>query len=148
MIGARAGSGWQTTLADLSLILFMVTAATLSQQAPAPKRAIQAIKASPQSEPLAVWRAEAGAPPLAEWLELQAPDARQQLTLVVPYRPGGADAALQAAARLLVQAGPPAAGLRIVVEPGEGVPAARLAYDKPALARPLLLKPEPSATHE
>lgn len=31
---ARAGSGWQTVLADLSLILFMVTAAAV-QDAPA-----------------------------------------------------------------------------------------------------------------
>ena len=148
MIAARPGTGWQTTLADLSLILFMVTAATLSRQVNPPSRAGQPAQASPQGEPLAVWRAGAGAPPLADWLALQAPDARQQLTLVVRYQPGGGPAAVETAALLARQAGKRAAEVRIVIEPGEGLPVARLAHDQPALARPLQRSAGPSATHE
>ena len=51
---ARAGSGWQTLLADLAIILFMVTAAALSQSKDA--AAIAAPQPSPRSEPLAIWR--------------------------------------------------------------------------------------------
>ena len=148
MIAARAGTGWQTTLADLSLILFMVTAATVSQQGPVGQTQARAARPSPRAEPLAVWEAGAGAPPLADWLALQAPDSRQQLTLVVPYRPGEASAAVAMAASLLRQGGPRSAGARVVIEPGEGPPVARLAHDRPALARPLQQGPEPSANRE
>lgn len=159
MIAARTGSGWQTTLADLSLILFMVTASAVSQQEEAaPVRTRQSPQPSAQAKPFAVWQAEAGAPPLADWLALQAPDAHQQLTLVVPYPPGGAEAALATTAGLLAQAGKPAESLRIVIEPGQGLPVARLAHDRPvpapallapsSLARPLQPRPGPFATDE
>ena len=136
MIVARAGSGWQTVMADLCLILFMVTAAALSAQ-----RGLTAYRPpepAPRAEPLAVYRPGPGAPPLDDWLAAQAPDPRQQLTLVAHYRPGGEDEALALAARLLAEAGPRAARARVVVEPGEDGTLAMLAYDDPALARPLL----------
>ena len=130
---ARAGSGWQTLLADLSIILFMVTAAALSQSkdgavakgtaAPEPP------KASARSEPLAVYRNAPGAPPLGQWLAAQSPDPRQQLSIVAHYAPGGQQAALSDASALLAQAGAAGAGARLVVEPGEGGTVATLAYD-------------------
>ncbi|HMO67521.1 MAG TPA: hypothetical protein PKE25_02460 [Novosphingobium sp.] len=136
MIVARAGSGWQTVMADLCLILFMVTAASLAAQ-----RGLSASPSRPQpaprAEPLAIYRAGPGAPPLGEWLEAQAPDPRQQLTLVAHYRPGGEGEAMALAARLLAQAGPAAARARVVVEPGEPGATAMLAYDDPVLARAL-----------
>lgn len=148
MIDLRAGIGWQTTLADLSLILFMVATATLSQQDPAATRPKPAAAASPQSEALARWQAGAGAPPLADWLALQAPDGRQQLTVVVPYRAGGVEAALNTASELARQAGPLGARVRIVVEPGAEEPIARLAHDRPSLARPLQQDQGLSVTRE
>lgn len=136
MIVARAGSGWQTVMADLCLILFMVTAAALSAQ-----RGVSASPSRPQpaprAEPLAVYRPGPGAPPLGDWLAAQAPDPRQQLTVVAHYRPGGEDEALALAARLLAEAGPQGSRARVVVEPGEDGTLAMLAYDDPALARPL-----------
>lgn len=133
MIVARAGSGWQTLLADLSIILFMVTAATLSQSkdgatamaaaAPEPP------KASARSEPLAVYRLAPGAPPLGQWLAAQSPDPRQQLSIVAHYAPGKQQAALSDAATLLAQAGASGVSARLVVEPGEGGTVATLAYD-------------------
>lgn len=128
---ARAGSGWQTVLADLSLILFMVTASALQQAQDQPAAAAQttALTSSPGAspalaEPVAVWRA--GGPPLAQWLAEQNPDARQRLTIVA-HHAGDPQAASAAALALARTAGRPA---RIVLEAdgGSGVTAA-LTYD-------------------
>jgi hypothetical protein len=135
---ARAGSGWQYILADLSLILFMVTAATLaSTDAPdaAKGRAVPDDKAgqptSPRAEPLALYRAAPGAPPLGQWLREQSGDARQQLTIVAQYRPGTQAEALRQAAGLAQDAGEAGARARIVVEPGQDGTTAALAFDSP-----------------
>jgi len=140
----RAGSGWQTVLADLSLILFMVTAAALSQaeaDGRAAKRHAQraVTPISPQGEPLAVYRAGEGAPPLAQWLAGQSPDARQQVTIVAQYPPGGQAGALAEAGTLAEQAGAAGARARIVIEPGTAGAVVSLAYDDPraTLARGL-----------
>lgn len=137
---ARAGSGWQYLLADLSLILFMVTASVLSRTDDAPAAAKAAVPLSPQSEPIAFYRAGEGAPPLGAWLRDQSADARQQLTIVAQYAPGRQADALGKAETLVAEAG--AAGLRarIVIEPGADGASATLAYDAPdaTLARELL----------
>ena len=137
---ARAGTGWQTLFADLSIILFMVTAAAV---APAGEAASATAAPSERSAPLAVYRAEAGAPPLGDWLAGQSTDTRQQLSIVAHYAPGGQEAALATAQALLRQAG--AAGLRarLVVEPGAGGITAALAFDAPdtPLAQDLLQGP-------
>ncbi|MEE4451862.1 hypothetical protein [Novosphingobium resinovorum] len=121
--------GWQTSLADLSLILFMLAAAALHQRPPAK----QPDRASPQSEPVAVYEAASGAPRLDDWLAQQAADPRQQLTIITRYgpRPGAREAALREAARLLEEAGQAGRAARIVVEPGGGPARVALAYDTP-----------------
>lgn len=131
----RAGTGWQYLLADLSLILFMVTAAALAQSDDKPKLATL----SPQGEPLALYRVEAGAPPLGTWLQDQSLDARQQLTIVAQYTPGQQAEALGRAEALAEQAGEAGASARIVIEPGQGGTTATLAYDVPeaSMARDL-----------
>jgi hypothetical protein len=132
---ARAGSGWQTVLADLSLILFMLTAATLSQT-PETGGGQNGETASQQSEPVAVYATGNGAPPLADWLLDQPHDPRQQLTIVAHYTAGGQDAALAQATVFARTAGQSGLAARIIVEPGQqaGV-TATLAYDAP-VARP------------
>lgn len=138
----RAGSGWQYLLADLSLILFMVTAAALASAEDAPARpARPAIAArqdaastsplSPQGEVLALYRAAPGAPPLRQWLAGQSADARQQLTIVAQYRAGEQAQALRQAAALAEDAGEAGLRARIVVEPGPGGTTAALAFDSP-----------------
>ncbi len=108
---ARTGTGWQYALADLSLILFMVTAAGVSEAAPD--------AAPPRSEPVAVW--QAGGPPLATWLAAQPPDPRQQLTIVAP---------LDAAEAALKLARSSSRATRVVLDPvATGAPYATLAYD-------------------
>jgi hypothetical protein len=133
----RAGSGWQYVLADLSLILFMVTAAALAQaqDSRGPGRAAPARTPgqplSPQAEPLAVYRAGPDAPPLALWLRQQSADPRQQLTIVARYRPGEQARALRAAETLARDAGKAGLTARLVVEPGTGDTTAALAFDTP-----------------
>ncbi len=132
---ARAGSGWQTVLADLSLILFMVTASALS---PAESGA-GAVQPSPNGAPLAVYRAGPASPPLGQWLADQGGDARLQLTIVAQYAPGGLAEAFRIAGALARDAGASGVTARIVVEPGAGGVSASLAYDVPetVLARGL-----------
>jgi hypothetical protein len=132
----RAGSGWQYILADLSLILFMVTAAALASADAPPKAAAGAIKLadsplSPQAEPLALYRAAPGAPPLGRWLRDQAADPRQQLTIIAQYGSGAQTEALRQASALANEAGEAGLRARIVVEPGQGGVTAALAFDAP-----------------
>jgi hypothetical protein len=122
---ARAGSGWQTVLADLSLILFMVTASAVSE-APAavPPPLLPAL-----GEPVAVWRHGEGAPALTDWLAVTAPDPRLRLTIIAGPAVG------EAALALAASAGRPA---RVLLEPGFSGLAATLTYDQAApLAQPL-----------
>lgn len=138
-MSARPGPGWQTSLADLSLILFMITAAAVSQQGTKAKRTARAEAAeaparpAPQTEPLSVYIAAPDAPPLAQWLAQQPADPRQQLTITARYAgaPGAQERALVEAERLLAQAGAQGRSARLVVEPGGGPVRAALAYDVP-----------------
>lgn len=117
---ARVGSGWQTVLADLSLILFMVTAAAVSE---AEDQAVVA-----RAEPVAVWRP--GGQRLGAWQAAQAPDSRLRLTLTLRPAPGEEVAALE---RALAELGP-AKSARIVFDRAPGPPLeAVLTYDKEPL---------------
>lgn len=130
---ARAGSGWQTVLADLSLILFMVTAAAAAQAGsgagavPPPKLVVPAL-----GDPVAIWRE--GGDPLGPWLAGQPSDPRQRLTIVVPYAADPTSAAPKALA-LAQSAGRPA---RLLFEPGgAGDAYATLTYDVAQTASPI-----------
>ena len=147
---ARGAISWQTMLADLALILFMVTAAAMGQPAktpaaktpatkPAPKPAPLALPWSARGEALAIWRAGAGAPSLGAWLGAQAADQRQQLTISAAYQPGQFAKAAARAAALAAQAGAMGRKARLVIEPADStahVPggvdiSASLAFDRP-----------------
>jgi len=134
-VSGRAVYGWQTSLADLSLILFLVAAAAVDRQRGA------ASAPSPQAEPLAVYVAGPGAPPLVEWLAAQETDPRQQLTITARYgpEPGAQRRAVEEAMALVEQVHAPAGGARVVVEPGAGPTRAVLAFDR-TMAQDLLGK--------
>lgn len=143
-MSVRPGQSWQTALTDLSLVLFMITAGAVSQQQAKPhKQTPPKVQApatpspSPQTEPLSVYIAAPGAPPLTAWLDQQAADPRQQLTITARYgsTPGEQARALVEAGKLLAQAGAQGRSARIVVEPGEGPVRAALAYDVPGGAQ-------------
>lgn len=132
----RAGTGWQTLMADLSIILFMVTAAALSQAGPGKaadaaqgKTNVPAAGPSQRGEPIAVYRSGRGAPPLAEWLDTQPRDDRQMLTIVSTYLPGKQAEALARATAFAGDAAARHIQTRVVVEPGAGDATATLAYD-------------------
>ena len=131
----REGISWQTTLTDLALILFMISASALSEANSEHQRAASktttAAQASPRGEPLAIWRAAPGAPPLGAWLHEQPADPRQLLTILAPYRPGGQAAALALAARLAAEAGEQGRIARIIAEQGSAPATATLGYDQP-----------------
>ena len=128
---ARAGSGWQTVLADLSLILFMTTSAALSEapadSAPAPPPRSASLPALAQ--PVAVWSPARGGPSLAQWLGAAGGDPRLRLTILA------STSASAEALALTVSAGRPA---RVVLEPDHSGPVqAMLGYDQSGLAQTL-----------
>lgn len=135
----RLAGAWQTTMADLALILFIVAVAGM-QGGKESKESKQEPRPSPRGEAVAVYRAGEGAPPVSEWLAEQAPDERQQLTIVARYRPGEADAAAREALAVAEDAGAMGRSARIVLEQGEAEGTlAILAFDHPlgAVARSL-----------
>jgi hypothetical protein len=119
MILSTARAGWQTTLADLALILFMVTAAAMAEQPDAADPVEAGSPVPPRGEPLAIYRAAPGAPPLADWLAEQPRDARQNLTIIAHYVAGGNAEAAAAAVALASEAGAAGHSARIVVEPAQ-----------------------------
>lgn len=137
MIATRIGTGWQTLMTDLSIVLFLITAGALAQQGPDAGVAAVAKPAqtpSQRSEPVAVYRAAPGAPPLGEWLASQPRDPRQMLTIVSTYAKGQQNAALDLATGLAREANGVGQVARVVVEPGEGEATATLAYDSNAVS--------------
>ena len=134
---ARAGSGWQTVLADLSLILFMVTASAVRETPPAESAPTlpQSASLPALAQPVAVWTALPGAPPLPQWLAAAGSDPRLRLTILAP------PAASAQALALAAAAGRPA---RIVLDPDRsGAVQALLGYDQSGLAQTLQRDPEP-----
>lgn len=123
-MNVRAGTGWQYALADLSLILFLVTASALAQansepKAPPPPALPAPIAAAFTSEPVAVWSAGEGAPPLAQWLAEVAADPRLEVQVIVRFSDKKREAAMAQAVALVAEGGPRASGARILVEPGD-----------------------------
>ncbi len=138
LYGAPIAMPWQTILADLALILFMMTAAALANapdgpllpSTPKPAPQSQPPAPSARGEPVGVWRDGPGSPGLAEWLAQQARDPRLRVSILVRHLAGHEQAALARAEALVTTAGPRGAGARIVIEPGrEDGASVVLAYD-------------------
>lgn len=111
---AEGGSGWMTTLADLSIILFMITAADLSQARPTVSSAASAAPAL--AEPVATFRQGSGMPSLARWLADQPVDPRQRLTVLVRHDDAQADHAVRSGLALMRQAEEAGRPARLIVE--------------------------------
>lgn len=131
LYGAPIAMPWQTILADLALILFMMTAAALASAPDGPLLPkAQPIAPSARGEPVGVWREEPGMPKLAEWLAQQARDPRLRVSILVRHRGGHAPAAFARAQALVNDAGARGPSARIVIEPGrEDAASVVLAYD-------------------
>jgi hypothetical protein len=78
----RAGDAvWLTTLADLALILFMVTAVQLGRAEFERSREASARSPIESDAPLAIFRPTDGASGFGEWLSGQGTDRRELLTI-------------------------------------------------------------------
>lgn len=124
MIGhAKAGgAGWAIMLADLALILFIVTASYAGGTH---------ANASTEPDPIpqAIYRASPEAPPIASWIAAQGLGKGARLQITMGYDPAQPETAMSAAAALAAEAVAAGAVPRIVLQPDGGQPSAVLAYD-------------------
>lgn len=147
MIGGDK-TGWATMLADLSIILFMITAADLAN-AELAQDGLASAEAVETAEPVAVYRPGRAAPPLSDWLSSQPEDPMQRLTIVVHYAGSGLEDAVEQGLELSREAEKAGRPARMIVEQAEHTEAAAiLAYDSDpkAVARKLLSPQQPSST--
>lgn len=107
---ARAGSGWQTTTADLALILFLITAQAVREektQRPSQFETEQSASGEDQTPSAAAALAlhkPAHGESISEWLLAAVTDKRQVATITVSYTKGQRSAALAEGGRLLEEA--------------------------------------------
>ena len=136
----RGGHGWQLILADLALILFLLTLSALpaaeatSGQRLADREARETdIKGPlpPEVAPAqALYRPLPKGPSLSQWLAAQAPDPRATLTITAVHRPGGEAAAWSRAQALVKEARAGDTRVRTIIIVGtEDEIYASLAYD-------------------
>ncbi|MFN3863971.1 MAG: hypothetical protein ACK4RT_06785 [Erythrobacter sp.] len=139
--GGGAASGWQLILADLALILFLVTLTALPvAEAEAPPRL--AARGGRDEDPRptarraeiaaaqALYRPVAGGPGLDEWLASQPRDPRATLTIFAFHPAGGEAAAWENARALAARVHGSGVPVRIIISPGAETDLyASLAYD-------------------
>jgi hypothetical protein len=135
------GHGWQLILADLALILFLLTLSALPAAEARTGHRLADREARGQDTRLrtsteiaaaqALFRPVAGGPSLTDWLASQPRDPRATLT-VFAILPGGAGAQGWAAAQALAEeARAGGVAVRIIITPGDDADLyASLAYDQ------------------
>jgi hypothetical protein len=139
---AISGHGWQLILADLALILFLLTLSALpAAEAETGRRLAdraargEEARAVPAATEIAaaqaLFRPVADGPSLSEWLASQPRDPRMTLTVFARHRPGGEAAAWEAARRLAAGAAGSGVPVRTIIAAGsEADLYASLAYDE------------------
>jgi len=138
---ARGGHGWQLILADLALILFLLTLSALpsaeagtGQQLAA--RAVQDKSARGAIQPeiaaaQALFRPVSGGPDIGNWLAMQAPDPRATLTIFATHKRGGEAKAWARAEAFATEARARGVRVRTIITAGEEADLyASLAYDQ------------------
>ncbi len=137
----RAGPGWQLILADLALILFLLTLSALPAAEAEVGRKL-ADRAAREKDlrhsykpeiaaAQALFRPVAGGPSLTEWLASQPRDPRATLTVFARHLPGDEAAAWNAAAALADDAQASGVAVRTIITAGRhGDLYASLAYDE------------------
>ncbi len=140
--GASGGHGWQLILADLALILFLLTLSALpaAEAETARGLAARAVQEKTAREGVetevaaaqALFRPVAGGPALGEWLASQTPDPRATLTIFAVHAPGGEAAAWARAEALAAEARARGTRVRTIISSGRSADLyASLAYDTP-----------------
>lgn len=139
----RGGQYWQTLLADLALILFIVSASSLDKEYMAERDGVEqdgtehigdvqagVVAATQNALSLSIWRNVANSPPLGEWLEYQLEDPRMSLVITAEYAGEDRSAAWSAASNLASQADVAGVKSRIEMRPGDaGLASVSLEYD-------------------
>lgn len=136
----RGGHGWQLILADLALILFLLTLSALpaTEATTGHRRADREARETDVKGPLppelapaqALYRPLPGGPSLSEWLASQAPDPRATLTIIAAHRPGGEADAWERAQALALEARAAGRRVRMIITAGaDDEIHASLAYD-------------------
>ncbi len=105
-MNARLANGWQITLADLALILFLSAAAAIG-----PQNEPASAQAEPgggglltiAADPVSVFRAD-GTASFDEWLSSRLTDPRERLTIIVRHAPGRRQEAFESVARMALTA--------------------------------------------
>jgi hypothetical protein len=137
---SRPGPGWQLILADLALILFLLTLSALPGAEAESGRKLADSAASDKdargtavteiAAAQALFRQVKGGPTLAEWLANQPRDPRATLTVFVRHKPGGEVGAWETAQALAVEAETSGVAVRTIITAGpEDDAYASLAYD-------------------
>lgn len=114
----RTGSGWQTVMADLALILFLVTAQAYREpdREPAPATQARTPPHAEQGPQLAVFRPDEGAD-LKAWLVAQLTDDRQGVTVVIRTPDADLAPALLRGGALVERIAKEGIRARLIVEP-------------------------------
>jgi hypothetical protein len=128
--------GWHFILADLALILFLLTLTALPVDAEVPGTRRKEARAAPQPQiapAQALFRPVAQGQSLAAWLAGQPRDARATLTIFARHPAGGELQAWQAAQALAQEAAASGVAVRTIIARGaEADLYASLAYDAPS----------------
>lgn len=135
-----SGHGWQLILADLALILFLITLSALpAAEAESGRKLAEHVARDKDARgPIrpevaasqALFRPVAGGPSLGAWLDTQAPDPRATLTIFALHRKGGEAAAWARAEALAAEARAKGARVRTIIAAGPADEVyASLAYD-------------------
>lgn len=136
---ARSGSGstgWQLILADLALILFLVTLSALASEEAQPHLAAGSTPHGPEVAPSqALFRPDPFGPTLAEWLARLPRDDRATLTVFAQHTGADRKAIWDQAQALAASAAEEGYPVRVVITKGaQSDLHASLAYDAPVNA--------------
>lgn len=131
----KLASGWQFVLADLSLILFLLTLSALAGfdeiEPGQPSRQRQDAIAPSQ----ALYRSSNNGPSIEEWLERQPLDHRATLTIFADYADSDRDVIWHDARALANEAEARGVNVRVIVRRAQTSDLyASLAYDQPSIA--------------
>lgn len=130
----RPVHGWQLILADLSLILFLVTLTALVNSSSDVERSpVTRPTSDPHVAPAqALFRKFEGGPDLREWISEQAADPRATLTIIAQHSEADRESVWRDARGLAQSVKDTGVPVRVVITTGERSDVyASLAYDAP-----------------
>ena len=130
--GPGGGHSWQLVLADLALILFLVTLTALVNSS---SKSDEMLAPTPYFSPAqSLFRPTASGPTLAEWLVEQPADPRLTLTIVANHSGRDQELMWDNAQRMAASVARSEFGIRVVITKSDQSDLyASLAYDEPVL---------------